>query len=379
MLPNSAPVCRSASVTPSMDTILAVSANAFWSNDWMYCFSVEEPPSELPDESLDPNSSVALPLSSTSKTPEAPGNSAFANPPIPGPSASSMLSMAEALLKSSSKAFAESSGFMGSVPMARSSLNRLSALRRKYPNMMDAAYICAHCSLDMRTRVLEYAFWVCGPSMPMRCSLTISNASTEWTPEVSLVRSTPRSRTSSSSSGGSMSTPMVRNFWRMLAYITSWTPLLRSSAFICSMRLKSTMAPLSFSSWLWLTSMEPSAASAWSSSSIMRSSVASTAASKSCGSASRTCASICPWPEPGDMGAPWNVGASPESDDAESSLADPFARVTVVAALRRVRLSTPWFWRPERDAVTACLAYIAVMLTPRARHSGRASATEATR
>ena len=72
---------------------------------------------------------------------------------------------------------------MGSVPMARSSLNRLSALRRKYPNMMDAAYICAHCSLDMRTSVLEYAFWVCGPSMPMRCSLTISSASTEWTRE----------------------------------------------------------------------------------------------------------------------------------------------------------------------------------------------------
>ena len=76
------------------------------------------------------------------------------------------------------------------------------------------------------------------------------------------------------------------------------------------------------------------------------------------------------------MGAPWNVGASPESDDAESSLADPFARVTVVAALRRVLLSTPWFWRPERDYATACLAYIAVMLIPRARHSGRASATE---
>ena len=66
-----------------------------------------------------------------------------------------MLSMAEALLKSSSRALALSSGFIGNVPMARSSLNRLSALRRKYPNMMDAAYICAHCSLDMRTRVFE--------------------------------------------------------------------------------------------------------------------------------------------------------------------------------------------------------------------------------
>ena len=54
-----------------------------------------------------------------------------------------MLSMAEADSKSASSERALSSGFRGSVPMARSSENLLSALRKKYPNMMDAAYICA--------------------------------------------------------------------------------------------------------------------------------------------------------------------------------------------------------------------------------------------
>ena len=168
----------------------------------------------------------------------------------------------------------------------------------------------------------------------MRCSLTISSASTECTPEVSLVRSTPLSNTSSSSSGGSMSTPMLRNFWRILAYMTSCTPLLRSSARICSMRRKSTIPPLSFSSWL--TSMLPSDCSCWSSSSIMRSRVASTAASKSCGSASRTCASIWPCPEPGDMGAPWKVGSGRLGFDEESE-SDPSAAATFTAPRRTRR------------------------------------------
>jgi hypothetical protein len=62
--------------------------------------------------------------------------------------------MAEADSNSASSERALSSGFRGSVPIARSSENLLSALRRKYPNMMDAAYICAACSLDVRTSAL---------------------------------------------------------------------------------------------------------------------------------------------------------------------------------------------------------------------------------
>ena len=45
-----------------------------------------------------------------------------------------------------------------------------------------------------------------------------------------------------------MSTPMLRNFWRMLAYMTSCTPFLRSSARICWMRRKRTRPWRSLSS-----------------------------------------------------------------------------------------------------------------------------------
>ena len=106
----------------------------------MYCFSVSFP------------SEAFVFMCMSSERSEAEGRPR-ASPSIPR-SAASTLSMAEADSNSASSERALSSGFRGSVPIARSSENLLSALRRKYPNMMDAAYICAACSLDVRTSAL---------------------------------------------------------------------------------------------------------------------------------------------------------------------------------------------------------------------------------
>mmetsp|Transcript_1858 Transcript_1858/g.2944 ORF Transcript_1858/g.2944 Transcript_1858/m.2944 type:complete len:203 (+) Transcript_1858:284-892(+) len=155
--PKSAPVWRSASTTPSSDTIRAVSANAFRSKDWMYCFRVVLRPG-APLARSDPDAFTSYMLASYVSAKFAFALTPSPKPPISMPctliSASSSESIADAELNIASSASADSIGFRGSVPAARSRLKRLSALRRKYPNMMEAAYICAAWSLDMRTREL---------------------------------------------------------------------------------------------------------------------------------------------------------------------------------------------------------------------------------
>mmetsp|Transcript_5625 Transcript_5625/g.23831 ORF Transcript_5625/g.23831 Transcript_5625/m.23831 type:complete len:212 (+) Transcript_5625:861-1496(+) len=184
--------------------------------------------------------------------------------------------------------------------------------------------------------------------MPIRCSFTIESASTECTPLVSCVRSTPLRWSISSSRGGSMSTFRVRNFCRMLAYITSCTPLRRSAARIAWMRRNSTnppSAPPGASDLVLdspssaVTSTEPCLCSSASSSSDMRSSVASTAAVNRCDSLSSTCASIWPCALPGSIGAPANVGGA---GNASSDASPPAARATQrEARKRRARAARP--------------------------------------
>mmetsp|Transcript_9815 Transcript_9815/g.36475 ORF Transcript_9815/g.36475 Transcript_9815/m.36475 type:complete len:211 (-) Transcript_9815:709-1341(-) len=197
--PNKAPVCRSANTTPSRDTTRAVSAKRAWSKPMMYCFKVA-----VVSGRLAPSVRPVSP-------PNIPGNS----PPPglnPAASTSSMLSIALAPANNASKFFAESAGVGGTVPMARSRENRRSAFRRKYPNIIEAAYICAACSLDVLISVLLNALLAWGPSMPIKCSLTIPSASTLCAPLVSCVRSTPFRGNAASSIGGNMSTSRVRNF-----------------------------------------------------------------------------------------------------------------------------------------------------------------------
>eukprot|EP00982_Pelagococcus_subviridis_P006168 29991-Pelagococcus_subviridis.AAC.2 len=293
----------------------------------MYCFSVVLPPPAAPaPAAVAVAASSSVLFDATSNVgPEDPGNS---DAPANGTSASSIESIALALLNSASNAAADSIGFIGSVPIARSNENRLSALFRKYPNMIDAAYICAACSFDIRTIVFEYAVDASGPSIPRRCSFTISNASTECTPFVSWFKSTPRMMSVVSSSGGSMSTPIS----------TSSPPFLGaalSAAF---------PSPSSF-----VTSITPfDALSASSISSHKRSSVASTAASKSCGSLSRTCASSWPCGDPGSIGAPSNPGAFGGSFAAARGGAKP--RGARLAAARVFAPKTRAAREEEEDA-----------------------------
>mmetsp|Transcript_2055 Transcript_2055/g.4768 ORF Transcript_2055/g.4768 Transcript_2055/m.4768 type:complete len:228 (+) Transcript_2055:860-1543(+) len=218
--------------------------------------------------------------------------------------------------------------------------------------------------------------------MPRRWSLTIASASTECTPLVSWVRSTLRRMITSSSRGGSISTPTVRNFCRMLAYMTSWMALRRSSARISFRRWNNTRPPSSeeeetatflFRSPLAApapglspTSMDPPPSSL-SRSSEIRSSVASTAEANKWGSEESTCASSCPEGDRGESppGAPTKGGASSSSSSSPRAAGSFHSEAAVTMATRRRRGTG----RPERGQEEDAERRTAVLL---ARSAGAA-------
>mmetsp|Transcript_23755 Transcript_23755/g.80930 ORF Transcript_23755/g.80930 Transcript_23755/m.80930 type:complete len:338 (+) Transcript_23755:147-1160(+) len=221
-VPNRAPVCRSASASPSLLTIVAVCASVSASNASTYARSA--------------------PFCGSLPTPGSSSAGLSGSMSISGPtSAASSESAAAAEAKSSSSAATLSSALLGmETPSERSSWKVRSTRLTKYPNMMLAAYTCAPCSFDMRIRALENGGGAPGPpSTAPRCSLTISRASGVCTPLVSRLRSTPRI-SKEPSSGGRRSTPSSTNLCSTLAYIKSCTVRCRCIRFTSSMRLYST-------------------------------------------------------------------------------------------------------------------------------------------
>merc|ERR1711966_467450 len=163
-----------------------------------------------------------------------------------------------------------------------------------------------------------HEFAASGPNAAIKWSRTISKASLECTPDVSLLKSMDL-RNASSSKGGSMSTPDVKNLCMIEAYIASSTALLRSILLMSLIRLyRVNDISLSFESFFSSLIEEEDEESI---SSLNFSKTDSIAASKLCGSVDNMYSSISPCGDVGVAGAKEDdlFSSSPSLLDAETA------------------------------------------------------------